>query len=110
MKRLSRLLLIAVLLLAAGVFPGRSNAASTSIDNPIPVREPIASTCGYSAGGEENAYDDALANANRYCINMGCLSATVTTTYDPWVDKDGYTHVCVSFYCNCVIIIGPLAE
>lgn len=106
MKRLSRLLLVAVLLLAACVFPGRSNAASTSatIDNPVPVKDPIASTCGYSAGGVENAYEDAEANANRYCINMGCLSATVTVAYQPWVDAEGYTHVCVSFYCNCWVV------
>jgi hypothetical protein len=52
----------------------------------------------------ENAYEDAEANANRYCISMGCQSATVTVAYQPWVDKDGYTHVCVSFYCNCWVV------
>ncbi len=112
MKSLSRLLLVAALLFAVAAVPGLSTAASTStsIDNPqpLPVQpEPIASTCGYSSGGLENAESDAENNANLYCINMGCQSATITTTYEPWTDKDGYTHICVSFACNCAVIAAP---
>ena len=108
MKRLSRLLLAAVLLVAAGAIPGLTSAASLSKDDvagPIPP-EPIASTCGYSLGDEENAQSDAENNAHQYCKAMGCQGAIITTVHPAWTDKQGYTHVCVTFACDCSVVVA----
>ncbi|HYG63374.1 MAG TPA: hypothetical protein VEL74_12390 [Thermoanaerobaculia bacterium] len=109
MKRLSRLLLAAVLLVAAGAIPHVSNAASsvvpgTEVAGPVKP-EPIASTCGYSLGDEENAQSDAEGNAHRYCQAMGCKGAIITTVHPAWTDKQGYTHVCVTFACDCSVVV-----
>lgn len=107
MKRLSRLLLAAVLLVAAGAVPGL-NAASLSDDDVAgPVQpEPIASTCGYSLGDEENARANCENNAANYCINMGCKAAIITTWHPSWVDPQGYTRICCTFACDCSVVVA----
>lgn len=105
MKRLSHLLFVALILVVTGAVPGL-NAGTLSkdaVDDPIVIGGPvpIASTCGYSAGGEETARADCENNAANYCINNNLgTGATITTWYEPWVDKQGYTHICCTFACN----------
>lgn len=104
MKRLPHLLLVALLLVVTGAIPGlRAASLSDEVDGPIRIGgpEPVGSTCGYSASGEENAMADAENNANQFCISMGCKNAIITTTYPSWVDAEGYTHICITFACNC---------
>jgi hypothetical protein len=100
-KSLARLLFAVVLLLVA-TLPGLSSAASMSAD--AVAAAPARQACGYSAGGVDTAYDDAEANANRNCIALGCKGAVVTVAYQPWVDEQGYTHVCVGYYCDCTVV------
>lgn len=104
MKRLSHLLLVVLVLAVTGAIPGLSADALTGKDvaGPVAVADPvpIASTCGYSAGGEDNAKSDCENNANAYCIAMGSTGATITTWHASWVDKQGYTHICCTFACN----------
>jgi hypothetical protein len=61
----------------------------------------LSEACGYSAGGIDTAWDDAFANANRACIAKGCKGAIAWVSYQPWTDAEGYTHVCIGYYCDC---------
>lgn len=107
MKRLSHLLFVVLILVVAGAVPGL-NAGTLSkdgvgVDGPIVIGGPIpiASTCGYSLGGEETAQSDCENNAANYCIsNHLGTGATITTWHPSWVDKQGYTHICCTFACN----------
>ena len=107
MKRLSHLLLVVFVLVVAGAIPGLSAGTLSNDDVAGPVKpEPIASTCGYSLGDEENAQSDAEGNAHEYCKAMGCKGAIITTVHPAWTDKQGFTHVCVTFACDCSVVVA----
>jgi hypothetical protein len=104
MKRLSHLLFVALLLVVTGAVPGLTadTLSRVDVDGGIIIAGPvpIASTCGYSASGVDNAKADCENNAANYCINRGSTGATITTWHDSWVDDQGYAHICCTFACN----------